>query len=145
MREGRTEPQQLEPLLDDASLQSGWLLAAVGLALVAIPFWHAPALIHWGGHGAAKSLFFSIVACWRNKGALAVYSLGWGAVIMLFAFVSTTLLALLGVPQLAVLFFMPAVLMLSAAFYASLYFTFADSFEPTAEPALIEPTPRETP
>ncbi|HEX6361774.1 MAG TPA: BPSS1780 family membrane protein [Albitalea sp.] len=144
VREGRTDPQELEPILDDSSLQSGWLLAALGMALVAIPFWHAPALVHWGGHGAAQSLFFSVVACWRNKGALLVYSLGWGAVILVFAFVSTTVFALLGVPQLAVLFFMPAVLMLSSAFYASLYFTFADSFEPTAEPAVAEAASRET-
>jgi len=146
VREGRTEPNELEPLLGDPSLQTGWLLAAVGMAAIAIPFWHAPALVHWGGHGAAQSLFFSVVACWRNKGALAVYWLGWAAVIVLFAFGSTTVLALLGVPQLAVLIFMPAVLMLSSAFYASLYFTFAESFEPTDAPGAAAGTiPPETP
>jgi hypothetical protein len=133
VHDGRTTPADLQPLLSDPSLQTAWLVTALGLALVAIPFWHAPALVHWGGQGAAQSLFFSSVACWRNKGALMVYSLGWLAVIVLFAFVSTSVLALLGVPQLAVLFFTPAALMLSAAFYASLYFTFADSFEATPD------------
>jgi hypothetical protein len=145
VREGRTDPQEIEPLLEDPSLQTGWLLAVLGLAALAIPFWHAPALVHWGGHGAAQSLFFSLVACWRNKGALLVYALGWGTVILVFAFLSTTVFALLGVPQLAVLFFMPAVLMLSSAFYASLYFTFADSFQPTDEPAVVHESFRETP
>lgn len=142
MNAGRTGPQDLQPLLGDPRLQAAWLLAATGLSLVAIPFWHAPALVHWGGQGAMKSLFFSTVACWRNKGALAVYSLGWLAVIVLFTFLSTSVFALLGAPQLAVLFLSPAAIILSAAFYASLYFTFADSFEATPDVAV---TSKETP
>jgi hypothetical protein len=47
-------------------------------------------------------------------------------------------LQLLGAPQLALVAVMPAALMLSAAFYASLYFTFADSFEAAAAPQLQE-------
>jgi hypothetical protein len=141
VHDGRTTPQDLQPLLGDPSLQAAWMLTALGLALVAIPFWHAPALVHWGGHSAAQSLFYSTVACWRNKGALTVYSLGWFVVIVLVAFISTTVFALLGVPQLAVLFFTPAALMLSSAFYASLYFTFADSFEATPD----DSPPQETP
>ena len=42
-----------------------------------MPFWHAPALVYWGGQTVGKSLFFSTVACWRNKGAFAVYALDW--------------------------------------------------------------------
>jgi len=126
---GKSSPQELEPLLSDPDLQLGWLLLAGGLALLSVPFWHAPALVHWGAHPAAKALFFSTVACWRNKWAFAVYSLGWGAVIIVFAMISTTVFALLGMPQVAFAAVTPAMLMLSAAFYASLYFTFADSFE----------------
>lgn len=129
---GRTTPQELEPLLASSKLQLGWLTLVGGIALLAVPFWHAPALVHWGGLSAAKSLFFSTVACWRNKGALAVFSLAWVAVILLFAIISTTVFALLGVPQIAFAAITPAMLMLSAAFYASLFFTFADSFESQA-------------
>jgi len=110
-----------------------WLILAVGVALLAVPFWHAPALVHWGGQGAAKSLFFSTVACWRNKGALTVFTLGWFGVLVAFAFLSTAVFALLGVPQLAFLAFTPAMLMLTSAFYASLYFSFVDSFEANLE------------
>ena len=144
VREGRTEAGELEPLLGDASLQSGWLLAAAGMAVVAIPFWHAPALVHWGGHGAAQSLFFSIVACWRNKGALTVFVLAWAGVIIAFAFVSTLVFALVGLPHLAFFAFTPAMLILSSAFYASLYFTFVDSFDPTADGAVLPPTQEST-
>jgi len=43
-------------------------------------FWHAPALVLWQDVSPLKSLFFSWMGCWRNKGAFLVYSLVWGAV-----------------------------------------------------------------
>lgn len=140
MSSGKTTPQEMEPLLSNPDLQLAWLLVLAGIGLLAVPFWHAPALVHWAGHGAGKAMFFSTVACWRNKAALAVYMLGWAAVTVLFALLSSIVLGLLGAAQLAIVAMMPAMLMLSAAFYASLYFTFADSFEPAALPQ-----PQETP
>jgi len=140
---GKTGPQDLEPLLSDPALQYGWLTLASGLALLSVPFWHAPSLVFWGGQSAGKALFFSTVACWRNKWAFTVYSLVWGAVIVVFALISTTVFALLGLPQMAFAAVTPAMLMLSAAFYASLYFTFADSFEMADEAAVA--TVQETP
>jgi hypothetical protein len=123
-------PEELAPLMSDPRLQAWWFVLVVGVGLLAVPFWYAPALVHWGGMDAGKAVFFSTVACWRNKGALVVYSLGWTAVMMVFAIVSSTIIALLGSPQLALAAIMPAALMVSAAFYASLFFTFADCFEP---------------
>ncbi len=73
--------------------------ALVLLALLAVPFWHAPALVFWGRQGWAKSLFFSTMAIWRNRGAFAVYGLGWFGLSLVFAMVFSVLLALLGVPQ----------------------------------------------
>jgi hypothetical protein len=127
--EGKRAPQDLQPLLSNPSLQFAWLLLAGGVGLLAVPFWHAPALVHWDGQGAAKALFSSTIACWRNKGALAVFTLGWMGVMMGLAFGLVVLFTVLGRPQLAFVAATPAMLMLSAAFYASLYFTFADSFE----------------
>ena len=135
---GKSTPQELQPLLADPDLQMAWMILAVGVSVLAVPFWHAPALVHWGGQGAAKALFFSTVACWRNKGALTVFTLGWGGVIVAFAILSTTIFALLGVPQLAFIAFTPAMLMLTSAFYASLYFSFVDSFEPSSDSATLE-------
>lgn len=127
-------PEELAPLMSDPRLQAWWFVLVIGVGLLAVPFWYAPALVHWGGMGAGKAVFFSTVACWRNKGALMVYSLGWTTVMTVFAIVSTTIIALLGSPQLALAAIMPAALMISAAFYASLFFTFADCFEP-ADPS----------
>jgi hypothetical protein len=145
---GKTTPEELGPLIGDSDLQWGWLVMLAGLALLSMPFWHAPALVHWGRQSARKALFFSTVACWRNKGALAMYALGWGAIVLLFALVVPSILAIAGMPQLAFAIVTPATLMISAAMYASLYFTFADSFEQVDDAAAALPsaiTQQETP
>jgi len=133
---GKGSAADIEPLLSDPALTMGWLVLMGGIAALAVPFWHAPALVYWGGLSAAKALFFSTVACWRNKGALAVFVLGWGAVMVLLALAGNLLFAALGMQQMAFAVLMPVMLMLSAAFYASLYFSFAESFE---SPALSAP------
>lgn len=131
----KTTPEAMQEALSNPRLQAG-LLLRFGLAgLLSVPFWHAPALVHWGGHAAGKALFFSLVACWRNRGAFTVYALTWTAVILLFAVLSNLLFALLGQMQLMTLAAMPASLIFSTVFYASLYFTFADCFEGDADGA----------
>ena len=99
------------------------------------PFWHAPALVHWGGHPPAKALFFSLVACWRNRGAFVVYALGWLATLLLFVVLASLLFGMLGQRQMMAPLATPVSLIFSTVFYASLYFTFADCFEAgSAEP-----------
>lgn len=138
-------PEELIPLASDPHLQLAWLVLFAGVSLISVPFWYAPALVHWGAMSAAKAAFFSTVACWRNKGALALYSLAWAGIIALLALFITMLMAALGSPQIMVLL-SPASLMISAAFYASLFFTFADCFEPADPRDLpLEPPPKELP
>ena len=131
----KTTAEETQAALSDGRLQAG-LLLRFGLAgLLSVPFWHAPALVHWGGHPALKSLFFSLVACWRNRGAFALYALTWTAVILVFAVLVNLLFAIFGQTQMMALAAMPASLIFSTVFYASLYFTFADCFEAgSAEP-----------
>lgn len=132
LSDNKATPETVQAQLSDGRLQMG-LLIRFGLAgLLSVPFWHAPALVHWGGQTAAKSLFFSLMACWRNRGAFVVYSLTWVAAIMGFALVSNLVFGLLGQMQLLALAAMPASLILSTVFYASLYFTFTDCFDMTA-------------
>ena len=120
--------QKIDALLADPKLMAGlWL--RVGLtALISVPYWHAPMLVWWHGQGAAQALFSSTLACWRNKGAFALYFLAWSATVALFGIASGVLLAVVGAPQMLALVALPAGLMFSTAFYVSLYFTFADSF-----------------
>jgi hypothetical protein len=131
--------------LADPRLRFGVLLRFGLLGLLSIPFWHAPALVHWGGFPAAKSLFFSTMAVWRNKGAFVVYSLAWFGVLATFALLANLLFAVLGRPDLVPLVAMPASLVFSTVFYASLWFTFADCFRPDDSDAADRPTTLTTP
>ena len=130
----------LAPLLADPTLLTGALLFLGLTSLLSVPYWYAPALVHWDEQGAAKALFFSTVACWRNKGALTVYALTWASVILLFSIVSDLVFALLGQPQMVWLAATPAVLMFSTVFYVSLYFSFAECFVQASD-GTLELTP----
>lgn len=115
-------------LLGDPSLRWGVTMRFVLATLLAIPFWHAPALVHWAGQGAAQSLFSSSVAILRNRGAFAVYALGWLATVGAFGLLTGLIGAALGLRQLVAMLAAPAGLLFTTVFYASLYFTFVDSF-----------------
>ncbi len=117
----------------DPRIEFGLLLRFALAGLLSVPFWHAPALVHWDGHGWAKALFSSTIACWRNKGAFALYSLTWFGVIMVIGIVSNLAFALLGLMQVMAVALVPISLMLSTIFYVSLYFTFADCFVTDAD------------
>ena len=132
--------------MPDARMLFSSLLELVLLALLAVPFWHAPALVFWGRQGWAKSLFFSTMAIWRNRGAFAVYGLGWFGLSLVFAMVFSVLLALLGVSQKpslgAVLVIVSAISLYLTLMYTSLWFTVAGCFGIDADPPF--PLPKET-
>ena len=98
------------------------------MGLLSVPYWHAPALVHWGGQGVAQSLFSSTLALWRNKGAFAVNTLLWGGLLMAVASIVSLLFALIGLAQFAPMVLMATGLLMSTVFYASLYFSFVDCF-----------------
>jgi hypothetical protein len=128
LADGKATPEVVAQRLADSRLQLG-VVMRLGLAgLLSVPFWHAPALVHWGAQGVAQSLFSSTVAMWRNKGAFTVFSLAWLGVVLSFGVAANLIAALLGQAQLVALLAMPASLLLSTVFYTSLYFTFADCF-----------------
>lgn len=119
---------ELRELANDPSLMAGLIARGVGATLLSIPFWHAPALVHWGGQKPAHALFSSTLAVWRCKGAFLVYALAWFGVVAVFGAVVALLLGLLGLERLIGLVALPAGLIFSTAFYVSLLFTFNDSF-----------------
>jgi len=139
LAEGKASPADVAQRLADPRLEFG-LLLRFGLAgLLSIPFWHAPALVHWGGQGVAQALFSSTVAIWRNKGAFLVFGLAWAAVVLFAGAAANIVAGLLGQPQLIALLAMPASLLLSTVFYTSLYFTFTGCFEEREPPASLPP------
>jgi hypothetical protein len=105
--------------------------ALLGLAFHAplfLMFWHAPALVHWHGVTPVKSLFFSVVACVRNFGALTVYGLLWLGVFLGAGIVFGLVGGAIGGATLARAVMMPTALLLAAMFSTSIYFSFRDSF-----------------
>ena len=62
---GEASRDEIAGLLGDARLQGGMMLRFGLAALLAVPFWHAPALALWAGQGVGQSLISSTLACWR--------------------------------------------------------------------------------
>lgn len=112
----------------DTLLNSGMWWAALAYLPVIMAFWHAPALVHWQGVSPVKSLFFSLLACWRNKGAMLVYTLGWVGVFLVAGLVMSLLSSMLGGSETMGFLMYPAVLLMASMFHTSIYFTYRDSF-----------------
>ena len=119
---------EVERLLRDGKLFWGVVCRFGLIALLSVPFWHAPALVHWGGQGPAQALFSSTLAVWRSRGAFAVYLLSWLGIIVTFGITTALLAGLLSAREVAGMLLLPSVLIFSTVFYVSLLFTFNDSF-----------------
>ncbi len=116
-------------LVMEADFQAAmWVSMALYLPLSML-FWHAPALVHWHGIPPLKSLFFSGVACIRNFWAFTLFGLAWTAVFMIAGLLVTSIAALFGGPGAASTAMFPVALLLAAAFFTSIYFSFTDCFE----------------
>ena len=120
-----------EELVMQSSFQAAmWVTLALYIPL-SLMFWHAPALVHWHGVAPVKSVFFSLMACYKNLGAFTVYGLVWTGAFLVAMMVVGVLAALLGSPAFAGLAIFPIALVFFAMFFTSIYFTFRDSFEAT--------------
>jgi len=136
--EGETgvTPEMMQELLASPGL---WFALLVYIPVLMM-FWHAPALVHWHGVSPVKSLFFSALACWQNKGALLVFAFGWMGVFLLSGLVISLLGSALGGALALNIIMYPAVLFVASMFYASVYFSFRDSFDSGEEPDALPPT-----
>jgi hypothetical protein len=123
--DGEVTPEAVRSALAGGPL---WWMLLLYLPVMA-GFWHAPALLHWHGVSPLKSVFFSFLACWTNKGAMLVYMAGWVGVFAAAGLVLSLLAGLLGSAALLQLVLYPVVLLMAAMFHASIYFSFRDSFQ----------------
>jgi hypothetical protein len=121
-------PDAAASTLSDPELAFGLLVRLALAGALSVPFWHAPALIYWEGHSCAKALFASTLACWRNRGAFAVYGLVWLGVVAMLCLLGGLLVAALGTSQMFSAVAVPLSLVLTTVFYVCLYFTYADCF-----------------
>lgn len=116
---------------------SVWLLL---YGLISVPYWHAPALVHWGGQGAQQALFSSTLALWRTRGAVAVYLFSWVGLMLAVFMAAGVLSGLAGSASGVVAVLLVLVTSASVAvFYISALFCFNDTFGGAV------PTPAEEP
>jgi len=96
--------------------------------MISMLFWHAPALIGWHGIPMKQALFFSMVACWRNKWAFMLYGLSWGAIFLGVQFAGVFLVMLgISAPMMQLLM-TPVNIGIAAVLYASFYPAYVSVF-----------------
>ncbi|WP_418146896.1 BPSS1780 family membrane protein [Variovorax paradoxus] len=106
---------------------------------LSLAMWHAPALVHWHGVEPVKSIFFSVVALFRNFGAYALFVLAWFGVFLLagigMGLIATVLIgvgaAAGGAALIGNVLIVGSALVLAAMSLSSTWFTFRDSFDPS--------------
>jgi hypothetical protein len=99
-----------------------------GISVLSIIMWIAPVLTAFADVPPVKSLFFSIIACWRNKGAFLVFGLSLACLSIPLSVVM--LLGNLG--QMLVIMLLFGVFM--PACFASNYLSVMDIFGPVLGP-----------
>lgn len=116
------------------------LLMCLNLPL-SLAMWHAPALVHWHRVEPVKSVFFSVVALFRNFGAYALFGLAWLGVFLLagigIGLIATVLIGVGAVgggaaaAAIGNVLIVGTALVLAAMSMSSTWFTFRDSFDPS--------------
>lgn len=125
LNEGEVTPEAVRAAFSGSEI---WWMLLLYLPVLAA-FWHAPALVHWHRVSPVKSLFFSLLACWANKGAMLVFMAGWVGVFAAVGLALSLLAGLLGSAAALQVVLYPLVLLMAAMFHTSLWFTFRDSFQ----------------
>jgi hypothetical protein len=95
---------------------------------VAMIFWFSPILIAWHDVPPVKAMFFSIVSCWRNRGAFIVFGALWFAVAVTVSIGLSALMQALGAADFAFAVLMPATMIVTTMLYCSFYATYRGCF-----------------
>lgn len=101
-----------------------------------VALWYAPLFAGLHRTSPIKSLVFSAVAVWRNKGAFVMYFAGWFAVAIGLSILIQVLVAVVpaGYGNMVLA---PAFVLLLAALYCSFWPTYRDTIDPIAvDPSL---------
>ncbi|ABE33154.1 putative membrane protein [Paraburkholderia xenovorans LB400] len=105
------------------------VLTALALYIpVAMIFWFSPILTAWHDVPPVKAMFFSIVSCWRNRGAFVVFGALWFAVAITVSLGLSALMQALGAGDFAFAVLMPATMIVTTMLYCSFYATYRGCF-----------------
>jgi len=101
--------------------------------MISALFWHAPALIGWHDLTLPRALFFSMVACWRNKWPFLLYGLSWGGIFFAVQSITGWMLETGVSPQGVQWFTTPIHIGIAAILYCSFYPTYVSVFGAQAD------------
>jgi hypothetical protein len=104
------------------------LLNLLGISVLSVVMWIAPALTAFADVPPVKSLVFSIIACWRNKAAFLVFGLSLASMSIPLSII----MMLGGIGQAFAIMVLFGVLM--PACFASNYLSVTDIFGPLPAP-----------
>jgi hypothetical protein len=109
-------------------MQAPLLIFGTLYVIIAALFWHAPVLVAWHGLRMRQALFFSGIACWRNKWAFLVYGVTWMAIFLGIDLCASALVSV-GLPVgLVVILKIPVNIMAFAVLYSSFYPAYTSVF-----------------
>ncbi|SHG73512.1 BPSS1780 family membrane protein [Pollutimonas bauzanensis] len=111
-----------------SAMRGPFITFALLYVVISALFWHAPALIGWHRIKMTQALFFSMVACWRNKWPFLAYGVSWAAIF--FAIQTTgSFLTMLGAsPGMVQVFLTPVNIIVAAVLYCSFYPAYVSVF-----------------
>lgn len=122
-----TTSNNILPLLE--AVRTPMMIFAVLYVLMASIFWYAPALAGFHNVTLIQSLFFSGIACWRNKWAFMVYGLVWIGVFIVID-LAMSLLTLIGLSDSAAATIqVPLNIAAGSVLYCSFYPNYVSVFE----------------
>jgi hypothetical protein len=124
-----TDANNLMPLLE--AVRTPMLIFAAFYMLMAAIFWYAPVLVAWHQISVSRALFFSGIACWRNKWVFLVYGISWLGVFLTIDS-ALSLLVWIGLPNtIAATVQVPINIVGGAVLYCSFYPSYASVFMTT--------------
>jgi hypothetical protein len=110
------------------------VLALIAYLAIAVTVWYAPMLAAWNKMRAGKAMFYSLAACWRNKGAFLMFGLGWLMVCMFLIGAVSIIAVLFGDNMVTASLLAMIGLLYAGAFYCSVYVTYSSVFVGDLEP-----------
>ena len=135
LADGKATPADVSERLGDPRLALGLVRASNLAGLLAIPFWHAPALVHWGRR-VRRSRSSQHRGDLAQPERLPRLRAGWAAVVLTTGAAVNLLGVLLGHPQLIAVLAMPASLLLDRLLTPRCI-----SASPTASPRAMQRNP----
>lgn len=122
-----------------AAMRGPLITFGILYVLLSALFWHAPALTGWHAIRIGQAMFYSMVACWRNKFAFLVYGASWAAIFILMQLAANLLVTLGLPPSLVQLVFIPVHLAVVAVVYCSFYPAYISVFGSHSQPQSTAP------